>query len=228
MARYSSVTTAVDMPELRRFRMRIEERVFPCIGAKAALAQGRLQVFPGGDLRDPRSDCMVVEQLQAFAATTSDDDVFISAVVLYEATPLLDELEFERVLWARLRAFHVIDATHHHWDPRVSADPRSTQFSYSVGGRAFYVVGLHPQASRPMRRFPCAALVFNLHSQFETLRADGRYERLRETIAARDAACSGSVNPMLARHGVASEARQYSGREVAADWQCPFSSTAAG
>jgi len=28
---------------------------------------------------------------------------------------------------------------------------------------------------------------------------------------------------MLSRHGEASEARQYSGREVDGDWQCPFS-----
>ena len=33
---------------------------------------------------------------------------------------------------------------------------------------------------------------------------------------------AGSINPMLARHGDASEARQYSGRAVGGDWVCPF------
>jgi hypothetical protein len=33
---------------------------------------------------------------------------------------------------------------------------------------------------------------------------------------------AGSVNPMLARHGETSEARQYSGRVVEADWRCPL------
>ena len=33
---------------------------------------------------------------------------------------------------------------------------------------------------------------------------------------------SGSINPMLARHGESSEARQYSGRVVDEDWKCPL------
>jgi FPC/CPF motif-containing protein YcgG len=64
--------------------------------------------------------------------------------------------------------------------------------------------------------------VFNLRAQFEHLRAEGRYEKLRSAILSRDAALAGSINPMLARHGDASEARQYSGRAVDADWICPF------
>ena len=39
---------------------------------------------------------------------------------------------------------------------------------------------------------------------------------MREKIMLRDEAMAGSRNPMLARHGEASEARQYSGR-VAVD-----------
>jgi len=84
------------------------------------------------------------------------------------------------------------------------------------------VVGLHPRASRRARRFAAPALVFNLHDQFERLRADGRYETLRRTILARDLAFSGSLNPMLARFGEVSEARQYSGRAVEPGWSCPF------
>lgn len=66
-------------------------------------------------------------------------------------------------------------------------------------------------------------MVFNLHDQFETLRAMGRYERMRDAILARDEKLAGSVNPMLARHGESSAAAQYSGRLVDDGWQCPFS-----
>ena len=104
----------------------------------------------------------------------------------------------------------------------VSADPEDPHFSLSFGGEAFFVVGLHPRASRAARRFPRPTLVFNLHDQFERLRVEGRYERMRERIIERDVALAGSANPMLARHGEASEARQYSGRLVDEDWQCPF------
>ena len=87
-------------------------------------------------------------------------------------------------------------------------------FSLSFGGEAFFAVGLHPNASREARRFGAPAIVFNLHDQFERLRADGLYDKLRRTILERDEALQGSVNPMLARHGEGSEARQYSGRKV--------------
>ncbi|HEV2682323.1 MAG TPA: YqcI/YcgG family protein, partial [Rhodanobacter sp.] len=56
----------------------------------------------------------------------------------------------------------------------------------------------------------------------EQLRADGRYEKLRQAIIERDIAFAGSSNPMLAAHGKSSEARQYSGRQVGTDWVCPF------
>ena len=97
----------------------------------------------------------------------------------------------------------------------------------SFGGEAFFVVGLHPHASRPARRFDTPAMVFNLHDQFEQLRATGRYDKLRETIIDRDVALAGSANPMLASHGSISSARQYSGRAVGAEWRCPFSGSGA-
>jgi len=207
---------------VRRFRMRIEDEAFPCVGAKAAMAKDHLHMIAAGDLRSAASDVAVVAALQAFAKDTSRDALFVSAVVLFGRTPALDEVAFERALWERLRSFHALDRVDHSWDASVSADSGSPHFSLSLGGRAFYVVGLHPGANRVARRFCCAALVFNLHSQFEALRAEGRYEKLREAITLRDIAYSGSRNPMLAAHGTVSEARQYSGREVDAAWRCPF------
>jgi FPC/CPF motif-containing protein YcgG len=46
---------------------------------------------------------------------------------------------------------------------------------------------------------------------------------MREKIIARDVALAGAPNPMLARPGTISEARQYFGRAVGEDWVCPFS-----
>ena len=97
------------------------------------------------------------------------------------------------------RAFHAM--------PDLRADPGNPHFSLSFGGEAFFVIGLHPRASRPARRFCRPVLVFNLHDQFERLREQGRYERMREKIMARDEALAGSPNPMLARHGEGSAAR---------------------
>jgi FPC/CPF motif-containing protein YcgG len=205
------------------FLRRVGQAEFPCVGAKSAAAQDAIEFFDGGDLRDPGGDEALLARLQLFAARARTDALFVSFVALYPATPRLGEEEFEAALWRRLQALHELDARNFCWDASVSANPESPAFSMSFGGRAYYVVGLHPGSGRRARRFETAALVFNLHSQFETLRADGRYEKMRTAITERDIAYSGSRNPMLKRHGEDSEARQYSGRVVGKDWKCPFS-----
>lgn len=202
----------------------IEARDFPCVGAKSALKQGRLSVHAARDFTSAWDDLDIQDRLMRFAWDyTREPTLFTSFAVVFE-TPLdLSEEGFEAALWDRVQSLADKDA----WrgqvsDPRVSTDPGDPHFSLSFGGQAFFVVGLHPNASRPARRFARPTLVFNLHDQFEWLRAENRYEKLRASILDRDIRLAGSVNPMLARHGSISEARQYSGRAVAEDWRCPF------
>ena len=78
------------------------------------------------------------------------------------------------------------------------------------------------------RRFRWPALVFNPHVQFERLRGEGKWKRMQQTIRERDVALQGNINPMLSDFGQSSEARQYSGRAVEADWQPPFKPATAG
>lgn len=203
------------------FHAFIEAARFPCLGAKASHARDELHLLRARDLTRADDDDAITRQLQSLAEP-AEGPSFISVAVLFPASPTLDEAAFERALWDRLAAIHAIDRRRYGWDRRVSDDPASPRFSMSVGGKAFYVVGLHPAASRPARRFRCPVLVFNLHSQFEQLRADGRYDKLRRAIVQRDVAYAGSPNSMLAVHGRSSEARQYSGRRVGPDWVCPF------
>jgi FPC/CPF motif-containing protein YcgG len=204
------------------FEAYVERGEFPCLGAKASHALARLQSLCVRDMASTADDRCITARLQAFAREHEDDSLFVSFAVFFPCSAPMSEAAFEAALWQRLTAIHVIDRVSHGWDTRVSNDPASAHFSMSVGGKAFYVVGLHPGSSRPARRFSCPVLVFNLHSQFEHLRADGRYEKLRQAIQVRDIALAGVSNPMLAVHGKSSEARQYSGRQVAADWVCPF------
>lgn len=212
----------------RAFDAFIGQATFPCLGAKAAHAHQRLHYFCAHDIASARDDRCITGALQAFAARHGDGVPFVSFVLFFPYSARLSESAFEAALWQRLRAIHAIDRREHAWDASVSDDPASAHFSMSVGGKAFYVVGLHPDASRGARRFQCPALVFNLHGQFEQLRADGRYVKLRQAIVRRDVAYAGSANPMLAAHGENSEARQYSGRVVGADWQCPFRAADSG
>ena len=213
---------SVSDPAARVIVDAISQQDFPCVGAKAALARDAIEFIDGGDLRSGKNDSTILRAIQAFAADSAADVVFASMVVVYPLTPRLPELAFEGALWARLQALHERDHATHDWDRNVSPDPADPEFSLSLGGRGFFVIGLHQGASRPARRIPGAALVFNLHSQFATLRKDGRYDKLSETIRGRDAALAGSANPMLARHGESSEALQYSGRRIGNAWKCPF------
>lgn len=207
------------------FRAMILEKSFPCVGAKSALGRGTLDLLTARSIESAWDDLAVHEALMRFAwAYKQEPGLFRSFAVLFEGPDDLDEAAFEAAMWARLQSLSDKDA----WrgqpaDPRVSSDPADPHFGLSFGGEAFFVVGLHSGASRPARRFERPALVFNLHDQFETLREQNRYEQLRASIIARDVALAGSANPMLSRHGETSEARQYSGRAVGADWRCPFS-----
>lgn len=213
-----------DAAIIEKFEAHIRSRDFPCVGAKSALGRDRMSFLVAGDIRCPRDDREIHRALKDFAAGYRADPVlFQSFVVLFNSPSALTEGAFEQAMWARLQALEAIDSrAGFTYDPRVSPDVDSPEFSLSFGGEAFFVVALHPAASRPARRFDVPALVFNLHDQFERLRAEGRYETLRQSIIDRDIALSGSMNPMLARHGERSEARQYSGRAVGDDWLCPF------
>jgi len=209
---------------IERFEAHIRDKAFPCVGAKSALSRHQMQFFVAGDMRCPRDDVGLYESLRDFARAFKDNSQpFQSFVALFQTAEVLDEDAFEQAMWRRLQALEAIDAKRGEaYDSRVSADIDDPNFSLSFGGEAFFVVGLHPGASRPARRFELPALVFNPHDQFETLRAEGRYEVLRDSIIERDVALAGTANPMLARHGEVSEARQYSGRSVEDGWRCPM------
>jgi len=211
-------------PLARRFEAFVRDPAFPCVGAKSALAKGQMRIVVGRDMRSAWDDLRIYPNLLDLAwSYASEPALFQSLAVIFEDDSGLNEAEFERCLWERLESLTHKDAWHGQpADPRVSADPADPHFSLSFGGEAFFVVGLHPRASRPARRFERPALIFNLHDQFEQLRNGGVYDKLRSTIIARDIELAGDANPMLARHGTISEARQYSGRAVDADWVCPF------
>lgn len=218
-----------DHPLAAQFRAFIERSDFPCVGAKSAVKKGDLKTIVARDIGSGRDDARIFAALLGFIAHyRRRPDLFQSFAVVFERDGHLDEAGFERALWQRVQSLADMDsAVGHSWDRRVEADPDNPHFSLSFAGEAFFVVGLHPLASRPARRFTRPVLVFNLHDQFARLREEGRYEKLRAAILARDEALAGSTNPMLARHGDVSEARQYSGRAVDADWSCPFQATSA-
>lgn len=202
----------------------IADAAYPCLGAKSAMARGLLRTVVCEALDSRRDDMRIHSELMAWVEEYRRNPAGLrSLTVIFKGPGGLNEEGFEAAMWGRLQALANLDAQRGQpYDSSVSPDPDSPDFSLSFGGAAFFVIGLHPHASRPARRMPRPTLIFNLHDQFERLRAEGRYERMRERILDRDMALAGSINPMLARFGEESEARQYSGRQVGPDWRCPF------
>src|SRR5690606_16550536 len=163
---------------------------------------------------------LVVDLKDYIANYDFESKEFESFIAVFPDMDIVSEIEFENLLWRQLQFLHEKDSMD--WDPAVSDNPEDPNFSFSIGGKAFYVVGLHPKASRKARKAPYPTLVFNLHSQFEKLREMGVYEKIRDKIRERDTALQGGINPVLEDFGKSSEARQYSGRAVEKAWKCPF------
>ncbi|PJJ99448.1 hypothetical protein CO641_07820 [Lysobacteraceae bacterium NML91-0213] len=210
-----------------RFLEFVADPAFPCVGSKAALARGAIETCEMGRLGDRGNDASLLDSLAAFAQRVDgldpDDSTIHSFVALFDGPRDTDERRFEALLWSQLQRLHEIDARRGTpWAADVSRDPDDPRFSLSLGGHPFFVIGLHPGASRLARRFAWPALVFNSHRQFERLRADGRYGKMQAATRARDIALQGSINPNLADFGTAAETRQYSGRAVEEGWTCPF------
>lgn len=194
-----------------------------CTGATAAFGQEayRLGVYP--ELGTPEATAGLAHDLFTFLQERARlGSEFATFVAVFAGPQELDEDQFEGRLWDQLQKLHEMDAEHHGWDPEVSSDPDHPEFSYSFAGESCFIVGMHANSSRPYRRFPYPALVFNSHEQFEALRESGAYDRMKKTIREREMERVGSVNPMLADFGQRSEARQYAGRAVEEEWKCPF------
>ena len=203
------------------FREFVQQPDFPCLGAKSMMRLNSYTLRAYGVLGNESNASGLVADLARYSEQLSDD-VLSAFVAVFPHAPPEDEITFERRLWTQLQLLHDADPERARWADGVSDDPDDPHFSFSVGGRAFFVIGLHPMSSRLARRFQWPTLVFNPHEQFTRLREDGRFEGFRSAIRARDIALQGSENPNLADFGEKSEARQYSGRRTEDEWKCPF------
>ena len=198
----------------------IGDRDYPCLGARSVFRRDRATVGVYDRLGAPAAALPLLGDLREFASTVDPGGGFASFVAIFRGPPITDEGHFERLLWSQLRQLHALDQEP--WSEQVSPDPDDEHFAFSLAGTSYFIVGLHPIASRDARRTSTPTLVFNLHEQFEALRASGQFPRMRDRIRERDKRLQGTINPMVADHGEHSEARQYSGRQVGPGWRAPF------
>lgn len=204
------------------FRTFVGDEGFPCLAGKGAVNRGdyTLGVYPVLGTREATGP--LAADLGRFTASIPADGAGLRTfAAVFTGDVPESEHAFERALWRQLQRLHDVDAVPD-WDASVSARGDDADFSFSFAGRALFVVGLHPRSSRLSRRFRWPALMFNPRVQFDRLKAEGRFDRMRDLVRARDVALQGTPNPNLADFGHASEARQYSGRATEPEWRCPF------
>lgn len=208
---------------LELFRDFIIENNHPCIMAQSVFKMNEVMLREYDIMGSVSSAKKIIKDLKKYLQEYDfGTNSFKTFVATFPKEKFLDEKTFEVKLWEQLNAIYSADPLP--WDATVDSDPKSKNFSFSILGKAFYIVGLHPKSSRLARRAPYPAIVFNLHLQFEKLRGMGIYTKVRDRIRQRDIHLQGHINPMMADFGNSSEASQYSGQKVGLDWECPFHS----
>lgn len=203
------------------FRTVVLNPSFACVLGASAVRRGDYRFHSYPRLGSPESADALAGNLAAFIQDFPlTPGRYASYVASFREPGGVTAAEFEKLLWQTLQHLHQRDEQA--WDPSVSSDPDDAGFSFSFHGRAFFVVGLHAGSPRWTRRLAFPTLVFNAHEQFEDLRRSGKFPNVQQTIRNRDTKLQGSPNPALADYGRESEARQYAGRVVSPDWECPF------
>ncbi|MEO6948531.1 MAG: guanitoxin biosynthesis heme-dependent pre-guanitoxin N-hydroxylase GntA [Ginsengibacter sp.] len=194
-----------------------------CVGAKGALAKDNIRVMVLEQFDDEKNSQEILNFAYNFIREYRESkDGLHSMVFIFKEPVMTNEAAFEEMLWGSLQSLSDLDAARYGYDKRVSADPSSPTFSFSLMEEAFFIIALHPSSSRMARRFTYPALVFNPHAQFEEMKKKGTYQKVKKVNRERDIKLSGSINPMLKDFGESSEIFQYSGAQHNADWECPF------
>ncbi|PVW16248.1 guanitoxin biosynthesis heme-dependent pre-guanitoxin N-hydroxylase GntA [Marixanthomonas spongiae] len=196
----------------------------PCIMAQSVFKMGAVELHSYNSFGTKKTARNLVADIQAYVDGYDwESNDFVTFLAVFPTAHFTSETAFEKQLWEQLQHIHESDTKA--WDETVSNNPEDDTFSFSIAGKAFYIVGMHPNSSRIARQTPYVTLAFNLHWQFEKLRKMGSYDTVKQRIRERDKALQGSINPMLEDFGSSSEARQYSGRKTEKEWKCPFHHT---
>lgn len=214
---------------LEEFENFILDGTYPCVAARAALSRSHVPCLVVNNIDKPDDDARILLFIYDFVMQfrKAKNDLH-SVAIIFSGPANITEDDFETFFWQRLQNLSRLDAGRFPYDSRVSSDPSSPDFSFSLAEEAFFIIGLHPASSRPSRKFKYPAMVFNPHAQFVKLRAAHQYDKMKNVVRKRDKTYSGNVNPMLKDFGEASETMQYTGRQYNEGWTCPLHITHGG
>ncbi|MER7156739.1 guanitoxin biosynthesis heme-dependent pre-guanitoxin N-hydroxylase GntA [Streptomyces lydicus] len=203
----------------------IQTREFSCLGARAALKRDSIthrhyrRMGEASSAAENHRD--LVEYVRTVRPLLSDQS-FRTFVATFDEPGTVDELAYEGLIWQHLQLMHDLDSRSFGLDKGATSDPALPNFGFHTGGHAFFVVGMHPGASRASRRFSASAIAFNSLAQFVLL--GEKFYSMQGAIRRRESKNNGSVNPSFTVYEYEQPARHFSGRFTEEDWQCPYAS----
>lgn len=201
----------------------IMDKNFPCIMAKSVFKNGFLNIHEITTLEDENVMRDVLEKFYIFIDNYRRyPNKLSSFIITIKNAAYKDFSSFETNFWMFLKTLHQTDKKKYVHDSRVSSDPEAGNFGFSVKEEAFFILALHPKSPRLARRFFSPAIVFNPHQQFEAMRKNGMFKKVRNIIRKRDELLQGSFNPMLEDFGEKSEVFQYLGKTYEPEAPCPL------
>jgi FPC/CPF motif-containing protein YcgG len=209
--------TADEQALLQRFRHKMLDPAFPCLGGASAVRRGDYDFASFSALGDRGEAQSSAERLIDFLSSRPADHhpVTVFAAVFAGSAPS-DDAEFETLLFTHLRRMQEHDPVRGRSDPSTPQENQDPGWIFA--GRHLFVVGMHARSHRRARRFELPMLVFNALSHVQPLREAGQFERMSSTIRMRDERLQGSPNPALDLPRPA----QFSGRMNATTWVCPI------
>lgn len=200
----------------------ISQTTFPCIMAKAVANNGFFDTISIQDMKSESVDSALIH-LQNFVTKMNENKTVLSSCAITIGNSYYDDFKkFEKDFWPFLQELNSKDKISYKPDPTVSPYPEDANFSFSIHTESFFILVLHPKSPRWSRRFTHPTIVFNPHKQFEEMRKNGTYMKIRDLIRKKDTSLQGNINPMLTDFGEKSEVFQYLGVEYADEAPVPL------
>ena len=212
-----------------QFQQYINSVNFPCLSAKISVLRKSFSFALYDMLAGEDTTQLLWHRLIDFincqSSLWASDHMFTTYVACFRAPTDMSETVFERLLWKQLQQLHQIDVQNGmKWNDNYSDDPIHPDFGFSVGGRAFFIVGLHPNSSRRAQQFVTPTITFNSLDQFQNFRRLALFNTIQHVIRNNDLIYNQSINPNLTSEDNKSAAFEYSGKLIQSNWIPPFKS----
>ncbi|MGB8705869.1 MAG: guanitoxin biosynthesis heme-dependent pre-guanitoxin N-hydroxylase GntA, partial [Gillisia sp.] len=126
----------------KAFQKFVLEQNHPCVMAQTVFTMDQVDLHVYENFGSKNTAAKILKDLKLYLKEYDfESNDFRTFLAVFKDQKDFTEEQFEKLLWKQLEFLHEVDDAP--WDKRVSEDPEDKNFSFSLGGRAFYMVGLH-------------------------------------------------------------------------------------